>query len=553
MKKNNIVFDESIIEKQYWKSYKNFFNIYKKNKMLTFWITIISILISSLIISFPFLTKYLSIAADNKIIDFFIAITIVIVLLSITRIILDFSINLLCRNANIKMEIDWRKKLLEKTHKLPMSSFDNRTVGSFLSRINQDLKDLINVAFQFLSNLIIVFFVLSGGFIFIFIVSWIVGVIILGFIFLISAIYCLSLKKFVISRQYVKALNAQITWSTDENIRLIKEIKMNDMSEIFQQRYNDLQNNYYLWSRKLNVKLSFYRLLSYSINILITSLTLIILSEFKIYFKLEDWKFIGLVMATNLLAVPLIDLGNLFIDIVKSTASLTRLYDWMCQPNEENNGTLKPKLIGKIEFKNVYFSYKLRNNEEVVVFENFSIIINPNEITQLWGNPSSGKSTLLKLILRLYEPQKGEILIDDIPIKEIELNYLRNQITYISPTNSLFPTFISKEYWKDIKFKELLNKFGLEKTYKQLLNTTSTLGSQGLLLSDNEKQMLLILKAVYDNKKIILLDSFGYNLSSNQIKDIMDIINSKDNKTIISVNQIANKNFNTHTIKEFIK
>lgn len=553
MKKNNDLFKEIIIEKQYWKSYKNFLYIYKENKLLTSWVFIISILISILIISFPFLTKYLSIATDNKALDLFITISIIITLLSIIRIILDFSINLLCKNANINMEIKWRTKLLKKTHKLPMTFFDNRTVGSFLSRINNDLKDLINNAFQFLSNLIIVVLVLSGGFIFIFVVSWIVGTIILSFLVIVSIIYCSLLKKYIVTGQYVKVLNAQITWSTDENIRMIKDIKINNMSNAFQEKFYKLQNNYYFGIKKLNIRLSFYRLLAYSINTLITSLALIILSEFKINFELEDWKFIGLIMATNLLTIPLIDFGNLFIDIVKTTASLTRLYDWMNQNEEINEGTLKPNLIGKIEFKNVSFSYITRNNKEVKVFENFWFKIKPNQVTQLWGDSSSGKSTFFKLILRLYEPQEGDIFIDGIPIKKIELSHLRNQISYISSSHYFLPTFISEKLQNDKFFKELLIKFKLEKVYNQLLETNFILNSQGMQLSDSEKQMLLIVKMIYDDKKIILLDSFDCYLDRKQIKMISEYINkNKRDKTIILIGKKEHNYINIQENKEFI-
>ena len=105
--------------------------------------------------------------------------------------------------------------------------------------------------------------------------------------------------------------------------------------------------------------------------------------------------------------------------------------------NTETSGNLKPKVIeGKIEFKNVSFAYP--SKKEHLVLKNVSFIIEAGLKTALVGPSGCGKSTCIQLILRFYDVDEGEILLDNINIKDYDLRYLRSKLGLVSQQPFLF-------------------------------------------------------------------------------------------------------------------
>ena len=97
-------------------------------------------------------------------------------------------------------------------------------------------------------------------------------------------------------------------------------------------------------------------------------------------------------------------------------------------------------LRGEIEFRQVDFAYKSRMNEPVLT--NFNLVIKPNETVAVVGHSGSGKSTLISLIERFYDPTKGEVLLDGINLRELNLQWLRKEVGLVSQMPVLFPTTI---------------------------------------------------------------------------------------------------------------
>lgn len=545
MKKNEYL--NISIEKEYRKSWKYFLSLYKENIKRTIIIVLVSFFASSITISLPFITQTLTTARENKVLYIFTIMAITMILVNLIKIILDFITEYFGQYFNYELETKWREKIVEKTHRLPMSNFDNRCIGSFLSRVVYDLKDITDFAFQFLSNFIFIITVLIGGFVYIFLVTWVVGMFVLAIVFISLVIYLFFIKKIIVNRQYVKALNSRITWEIDEHVELMSEIKSFNNSNLTIQNFLNFQKDYLFATKKTYYQFALYKIIGIASNVLISSVILIIASYGLIQDKIKPEQLIGLTTAANLLVLPLITLAKVFVDIAKVTASLTRLYDWMMQEEEINLGTLKPIFNGKIEFKNVSFSYKLNNGTTHNVLKNFNLIINENDFVNFYSENNFGKTTILKLIMRFYEVDEGEILIDDIPIKDIELNYLRQSISYQSSYPRLFSSKIkAKELYSDEKkLKDILTDLKLEKTFIKKRQIDQTINSQGIQLSDSEKQLLSLARALYFNNKIILLDSLDVYLSDEQIENVKTVLNKyRNKKTIIIMSSKSDNVFN---------
>ena len=163
---------------------------------------------------------------------------------------------------------------------------------------------------------------------------------------------------------------------------------------------------------------------------------------------------------------------------------------------------------GKIEFRNVYFYYK--KNEYVL--KDLSFTVKPGEHIAFVGPTGSGKTTLIRLLCRLYEPQKGEILIDDINIKEIPIKDLRDMLGVVLQDTFIFSGNVADNLKLSSKIdnkelEKICKKLGLSNLLKKLPNGLNTyLRERGGNLSSGERQLLSVARVAIRNPKILIMD-----------------------------------------------
>jgi ABC-type bacteriocin/lantibiotic exporter with double-glycine peptidase domain len=202
----------------------------------------------------------------------------------------------------------------------------------------------------------------------------------------------------------------------------------------------------------------------------------------------------------------------------------------------------------RIQFKNVYFKHK---NTETMVFENFNLDldVDDNKIIGITGPSGRGKSSLIKLLLRLHDPDSGSITFDDIPIDIIDPNYIRSHITYISQNSKLFDRNILDNILYSCDISELdVCKYNLElilknKKFKKLFNNNGDFlniksGFLGENLSGGQRQFINILSGLVNPSKILILDeptnAVDYELKSQIIRIIKTFKYYKKSIIIIS-------------------
>ena len=190
--------------------------------------------------------------------------------------------------------------------------------------------------------------------------------------------------------------------------------------------------------------------------------------------------------------------------------------------------------MGKIEFKNVTFSYPI--NHKNIILKNLNFIINPGEKIGIIGPSGSGKSSITQLIERFYDVSKGEILIDDVNIKNYNLISLRKIISIVLQEPNLF----NKSIYENIKYgdinskKDKINFFAKKCKIDYILNS-KLLSNE---LSGGEKQRVAIARALIRKSKILILDeatSALDNKTENEIQKLIDEIIEQEKITVIVI------------------
>ncbi len=174
----------------------------------------------------------------------------------------------------------------------------------------------------------------------------------------------------------------------------------------------------------------------------------------------------------------------------------------------ENTKKVNKKFKGKIEFKNVNFFY----NEGEHIIKNLSFMINPGEHVAFVGPTGSGKTTIIRLLCRLYEPQSGQILIDDVDIKDIPIATLRNMLGVVLQDTFIFSGNVADNLklnsnLDNLELENLCHELGLDNLLKKLPEGLNTLlRERGGNLSSGERQLLSVARVAIRNPIVLIMD-----------------------------------------------
>ncbi|XP_039157216.1 LOW QUALITY PROTEIN: ABC transporter B family member 15-like [Eucalyptus grandis] len=213
---------------------------------------------------------------------------------------------------------------------------------------------------------------------------------------------------------------------------------------------------------------------------------------------------------------------------------------------ENMEGNTIQNLEGNIEFKHVEFAYPSR--PENIIFRDFSLTIPSGKTLALVGGSGSGKSTVIWLLQRFYNPLSGEILLDGIAISKLQIKWLRSQMGLVSQEPTLFATSIKENILfskEDAKMEEVIeaakasNAHNFISQLPQGYNTQ--VGDRGIQLSGGQKQRIAIARAIIKAPRILLLDEATSALDSESEKIVQEALDraSIDRTTIIIAHRLS--------------
>lgn len=449
-----------------------------------------------------------------------------------------------------KEESKLTRKLGFNTYKkalnLPAEAYEKLSSGEVINRITNDA-DTLSFTFGRILKMVSSLIASSIVLIYIFINSYIIGleiILIMLILFLILKKYNPLLKNIHKER---KGKQDEFTSLTNESIRGIREIKtlgvknnlITNMIELIKDIYKKSEEEIDM-QKSFNIKTSFLK----SVLECMVFATCVILLY---YHKISLTFFIAMTYYIYRYTWLLEDINDLTQNYQKLSVSISRVNDILenrlYEDEKFGNKTLN-NIKGTIEFKKVYFSYPDEDN----ILKDFNLELEPNKKIAIVGSSGQGKSTLFNLITRIFDPNKGEIDIDGINIKDLTEEDLRKNISIIRQEPFVFNRNI-KENFKIINNKITLSKIrectklaylddyimSLPKKYDTVL------GEGGVNLSGGQKQRLSIARTLSKGSKIILFDeatSALDNKSQEYIKKTIDNL-VKDHTIVIVAHRLS--------------
>ena len=434
-----------------------------------------------------------------------------------------------------KIEYDLKNEIYSKYQELNMSFFNKHNLGDIISRISEDVSKVrmyLGPAILYSMNLVILLvFILTR----MIIVSpsltfWAL----LPLPILSISIYYIS-KSINKKSEYTQVQLANLTNASQQIISGIKTIK-SSVRELYALKYfNDASKKY----MKSQLDLVNINALFFPFMLLIVGSSILLTIWAGSYYNVKIGTIAEFIIYVNMLTWPVTSIGWVTSIIQTAAASQKRINNFLFQKSEPK-GIINENLINaNIKFENVFYNYL---ETDKTVLKNINIVIQNGKSLGIVGSVGSGKSTMIKLICNFYFPSKGNIYIDDKPIKNLDIKFLRKSISYVPQDDFLFSDTIrnnilfgNSNATQDDIITVLKDVFIYDEvcSFKNGLDTY--IGERGVTLSGGQKQRLSIARAILKKSKILLLDDCLSSVDINTEREILYNIYTKYKKDITTI------------------
>jgi len=421
---------------------------------------------------------------------------------------------------------------------------ENKHSGKYVSNLNYDVSQITHMLSSSLLNIFKDSLTLIGLLTVMFIQNWRLSLIAIIMIPLAS----ITAKK--LGKRISKVTTEAQERSGDLNKYLIDLFKNHKIIKIFQRENfeSERSENFVNKLKEKQIKIFTVVIRATPIMEALTGIMIAILIFYSgkliMTGQLSINNFFSFLAAMMLAYQPVRSLATINIGIGQGLSAGKRILpiiDMKVRISKNENEKTLLLNNGSIKFKNVSFNYL--SNTENKVLKNINIEINGEKMTALVGHSGSGKSTMLNLIPRIYDPINGSILIDEEDIKDINLDSLRNQISIVDQNTTLFDDTVLNniKYAKPTASKEEVIKASELAMCSDFINNLengfdTTIGENGVKLSGGEKQRLSIARAFLKDSKIILLDEATSSLDSETEEKIQKAIDKlTSNKTTVVI------------------
>lgn len=457
------------------------------------------------------------------------SITLMLLIFYLSSLALNLLQRFIMADVTQKISKSFREEIAKKINRLPFSYFDNTTFGDILSRVTNDVDTISQSLNQSVGALLTSIVMLIGTVVMMIYNSGILTITtilssLVGFVF-ITIIMKKSQKYFKEQQQNLGDINGQIEEVyTGHNVIKAYNAGARAVDEFEQTNtklYTSAWKSQFLSGLMMPI-MQFAGNFSYV-------MVCIVGGALAINGKISFGVIVAFMIYVRLFTNPLSDIAQSFNTLQRAAAAGERVFEFLNEDElEEEKVTEKlEKAKGEVEFKNVRFGY----DPEKIIIKDFSVKVNPGEKIAIVGPTGAGKTTIVNLLMRFYEINDGQILIDGIDTKNLSRENLRDQFCMVLQDSWVFEASVRENITfgeKDITDEELIDvckRVNLDHFIRTLPNGYDTILNDKQSLSQGQLQLLTIARAMVSHAPMLILDEATSSVDTRTeiiVQDAMD-------------------------------
>lgn len=462
--------------------------------------------------------------------------------------IFSFTQHYIMSTITLKTSKKMREELSQKVNLVPLSYFNRTAQGDILSRITNDVSTLQQGLSHGLPTLVSATAQFVGCLIMMFVTEWRLALCailttVLGF-FVISLIIKNSQKYFVAKQKNLGELNGYI----EEMYSGHSVVKISRAGEQTKQNFEEYNKAVY----KANYKSQFLSSIMHPLMNIIGNLGYVVVCVVGAVLAIKGIINFGVIISfiiyVRLFTSPLTQIAQSMTNLQTAGASANRIFEFLNEKELANESHLQPidtKVKGNVEFKNVSFAYP--DSPQKVIIKDFSASIKAGQKVAIVGPTGAGKTTLVNLLMKFYDINSGDILIDGKSIKDIKRDNIHNIFGMVLQDTWLFEGTVKENLvynLKDIseeRLKEVCEICGLKHFIDLLPNGFDTVLLDGTAISAGQKQLLTIARAMLQDSPMLILDEATSSIDTRTeiiIQNAMDKL-TKDRTSFVIAHRLS--------------
>jgi subfamily B ATP-binding cassette protein MsbA len=465
--------------------------------------------------------------------------------------IASYTQNYLTTKIGQMVMLDLRQTLYHHIQRLSLSFYDRAKIGDLISRVTTDVDAIQNFVSTALLGIVVNALTLAGMLGVMFYFNWRFTLIAL------SVAPVLFLQVYTLTRRIKQATRAvrkkeseivSVVAETLSSIRVVKAFAREDYEEKRLKKETLESIEMALRARSIKARLAPI------VDVIVATGTCIVLwygARLVLQGQLSAGALVVFLLYLGKMYKPMRDLSKMTDTVSKAVIGAERIRELIRMENcvrDLPHARTAPRLRGKIEFDHVWFGY----HDAQPVLKDIKLRIEPGQYVALVGPTGAGKSSIISLIPRLYDPLSGRVLIDGEDVRDFTLKSLREQVSFVLQETILFHAPI----WQNIAYgkpeasrDEIVRAARLANAHEFIERTPegydTMVGERGVTLSGGQRQRIAIARAIIRNSPILILDEPTSGLDASSEKLVLEALGRLTaSKTVIVI---------THHLETIIK